>query len=184
MAANVSIEIDAKRLLANLEAYPKKTLRASIRSINRAAKSGKTAVSRVVAKDMGFKVGDVKKAISFSPATELQPRATLAASLKGIPLIKFKAKGPKPSRGKGPGVTYKKPDGGRGRAPHAFIATMPSGHEGVFQRKGSAGRLPIRQLYGPSIGSIFDKHKDVAFERAGEQFVKEMNHELDRIEGR
>src|SRR4030095_16410433 len=34
---------------------------------------------------------------------------------------------------------------------HAFIATMPGGgHRGVYERKGTA-RLPIRELYGPSV---------------------------------
>ena len=47
-------------------------------------------------------------------------------------------------------------DTGRGpkQIPGAFIATMKSGHRGVFARTGK-GRT-IRQLYGPSAGQLFE----------------------------
>lgn len=37
----------------------------------------------------------------------------------------------------------------RGSYKHAFIATVGSGHEGVFEREGKA-RLPINELFGPN----------------------------------
>jgi hypothetical protein len=52
------------------------------------------------------------------------------------------------------------------------------GHRGVFARKGSK-RLPIVELKGPSLPHVFVKHGAVGIERAQEQFVKELQHEVD-----
>jgi hypothetical protein len=48
--------------------------------------------------------------------------------------------------------------------PTAMIATMPSGHKGVFWRKkpgpapsGLVQRLPIGEIYGPSFPAVYDK---------------------------
>lgn len=38
----------------------------------------------------------------------------------------------------------------------AFIAVMPSGHRGVFKRVKKA-RLPIKELYGPSLADLVDE---------------------------
>jgi hypothetical protein len=38
----------------------------------------------------------------------------------------------------------------RGSYRHAFIASMSSGHSGVMRRVKGAGRLPIRELFGPN----------------------------------
>ena len=93
-----------------------------------------------------------------------------------LPLIDFKAKGPEPSRGRGRGVSYRLP-GGRKRAPHAFIATMPSGHRGVFQRRGSA-RSPVYQLHGPSLVRVFEKFLPLGAERGREALVKNLRSEI------
>jgi hypothetical protein len=81
-----------------------------------------------------------------------------------IPLIDFAARGPEPSRGRGRGVSYRLP-GGRSRDPHAFIATMPSGHRGVFKRTGKE-RNPIIQSHGPSLVNVFRNKLDFGAERA------------------
>lgn len=39
------------------------------------------------------------------------------------------------------------------RLKSAFIATMKSGHEGVFRRRGK-GRLPIRELWAPRLSNM------------------------------
>jgi len=81
-----------------------------------------------------------------------------------------------PSRGKGRGVTARL--GGRTkRYSNAFLATMASGHQGVFQRKTTA-RLPIKELFGPSIGHVFLKLIDIGKARAIEQFGKNLVAEL------
>lgn len=149
------------------------------RGINRTADSARTAVVRVIAAELGVKVSDVRAAVIVEKATAQNLEATFRASGRRIPLIDFKARGPEPSRGKGQGVTARLP-GGAGRYPHAFIATVGSGrHRGVFQRKGLAKRLPIVELRGPSIWQAFDKHRQVAVDRAQETLASNIAHELD-----
>jgi hypothetical protein len=156
-----------------------------MRSLNRAAASGRTAMARVISKDMRLKVGDVRDRIILREATtptdswwsgaRRQLSVTLYASAKRLPLILFRATGPEPSHGKGRGVSASL--GGRKRYPHAFIATMGSGHRGVFQRKG-LDRLPITELRGPSIAHVFKKYEQVGIDRTLEQLAKTLGHEL------
>jgi hypothetical protein len=162
---------------ADFAAFPLRSGRAMVRALNRAINSGRTVMVRAIAKDMGLKSTDVRNALRLAEASLAKPEARLAASLKQIPLIKFNARGPEPSRGKGRGVSYRLP-GGRGRIPSGFIATMRSGHRGVFTRKGS-GRLPIEEKFGPSIGHVFRKYRPQGLARAKEAFAKNFAHEME-----
>lgn len=98
-----------------------------------------------------------RSALAVSKARADRPQATLTALGYKPPLIHFAAKAT-PA-----GVTYRLPKG-RGPARHAFIATMRSGHRGVFRRRrhtgpvgpsGLAHRLPIDELRGPAIADVF-----------------------------
>lgn len=172
MAFSVQLRIeDSNRAMA---ALGEKAPLALMRAINRTASNARTAMTRVIAGDLGIKASIVRDRVKVSEAKRNHLGATLYASPKRIPLIQFKAKGPRPSRGRGRGVTAKI---GAGRYPHAFIARMTSGHEGVFQRRGKR-RLPITELHGPSIAVAFDKHRDVAEARASEMLLKNVQHEL------
>jgi len=114
------------------------------RALNRSIASAKTVMVREVSQDAGLTATDVRGRIfvrEASPPDRLV--AQLTASAKPIPLIDYRATGPEPSRGKGHGVRARL-KGGAGRYPRAFIATMRSGHRGVFERlnanKASASR--------------------------------------------
>lgn len=148
------------------------------RAINRSLGSGKTMVVRLIAEDLGIKVGDVRPYVREERATPVRLQASLFASAARIPLIKFNAKGREPSLGKPPGVRARV-KGGAGTYPHAFIATMPGGHRGVFVRKGAAKRFPIVELRGPSLWQVFQKHQAAAVARAEEQLFKNVQHELE-----
>ncbi len=181
--AELTVEMDAKAMLGAIDRAPAKAGRAIVRSVKRGTMAGKTLMARLVAKDMGFKVGDVKnQIISRDPrANDPVPTGELRASLKRIPLIKFRAQGPEPSRGQGRGVSHKV-QGGRKRLPEAFIATVGGQHKGVFMRRGTR-RLPIRELFGPSIGRVFVKHQKQVTDRAQEQVSKELKHNLQFLLG-
>lgn len=171
------IQFNADAALQTLRQYPGRTQRATMRALNRALTSGRATLARLVATDMGLKVGDVKEAIKVRQATATQLEIRLAASLKRIPLSAFNARGPMPSRGKGRGVTYRIGSGGRGRLESAFLARLSSGHLGVFKRVGTA-RLPIVELHGPSIGHVFDKHRAAGIAQMREVFETNLAHEL------
>ncbi len=77
---------------------------------------------------------------------------------------------------------------GRGRVASGFITTVASGaqraqgisHRGVFKRAEGAGRLPIRELLGPSLPHVFLQRRiaDARQALAAELFVKNMEHEV------
>jgi len=184
-----AIEID-------LRDYPARVTRATVRALNRAIGSGQSVMTKEIAADTGLKQKDVRDALVKREATASRPEASLAATLKRIMLIKFGAKGPTPTRGKGRGVTYRL-KGGKGRVESAFIATMKSGHTGVYRRAGAmqrgaagpsasarksagawSGNLPIIELKGPSIGQVFKKFRAAGLARALEVFQKNFDHEL------
>jgi hypothetical protein len=174
---NVTVKLDMRQFDAAIARLKDQAPRAVAAAVNRAATAAVTQLARDTARDMKLKVGTVKANIGArgqaSPAT---PSVTLTASAKPIPAIEFGARGPEPSRGRGRGVTAKLP--GR-RYPRAFIATMRSGHRGVFQRTGKA-RLPIRQLMGPSVWFVASKHAPAAARRAEQVMIERLRHEIQR----
>lgn len=130
-------------------------------ALTRAAMSGKTAMVKAIAEDLGTKQAAVKPYVWMTPATADNLVARIHPNThNGIPLIKLGATGPEPSRGKGR-IRVKL----AGTFTSAFIATMPSGHRGVFQRKGKA-RLPIQELRTSSISDVFRKVRPVGIARA------------------
>ncbi len=152
------------------------TPRAAVRALNRGIASARTSETQSIATDMGLKSKDVRAALTMKNASQSYMSASLSADMKRTPLIAFGAQGPVPSRGKGRGVTYKL-NGGKSTIPNAFIASMESGHRGVFARSGKK-RLPIRELFGPSIGHVFIKYRPEAIDRGQEAFMKSFDHEL------
>jgi len=177
METGITVQFDAQRAEAMLREQPKRTERAVMRSLNRAIASAKTLMASLVAKDMGLKVSVAKDAITLREATPARLEARIGASLKRLPLIKFNAKGPIPSRGQGRGVTYRIGARGRSRVETGFIATMRNGHQGVFRRLTKA-RLPIVELRGPSIGHVFDAHRTEVTEKAIATFNERLGHEM------
>jgi hypothetical protein len=176
------IVIQGANLVADeFERYPRRARMALVRALNRGGNAADTHMSRAVAKDLGLKVAVVKAAMRRRTASETDPAFTLSAGFKRIPLYAFGAKGPVPSRGKGKGVSYRMGAGNsRNRLPNAFIARMKSGHEGVFARVGRA-RLPIRELFGPSLGHVFAKYRAEAQARGLDVFGTTLDHELERM---
>jgi len=179
-------------VMAALQAMPSKVAKAAVRAMNRAITSSRTAMTREIARDTGLRSTAVRNAIPVRQATAAQPEAKISTSLRRIPLEKFRARGPEPSRGKGRGVSYRLPGGSGGRLPHAFLATMQSGHRGVFkrstekfmrdQRPGWKQKRPaIIELFGPSLGHVFEKHRPLGIQRLVEAFHTNFDHELSRL---
>jgi hypothetical protein len=166
----------------------KKAPIAQVRALNRAITSANVVMVRAIAGDLAVKQGVVKDRIKVEQATPDKLTARLYASAKRIPLIELGAKGPEPSRGRGRGVSVKGAGGNRRTIPNAFIATMRSGHRGVFQRvSGSSSRhgpapmrsqLPIRELFGPSIWKVFGKFETLGLERGREALLKNLQSEF------
>lgn len=178
----------------DLEGQPANVQRAFVRAAKRAIDSGRSVMVKLIAADTGLQHKVVREALTMRYPSLADPVAAMRARAKRIPLIDFKARGPVPSRGRGAGVTYRNPGGGRSNISNAFIATTRaqangSGgeHRGVFVRVSDPTRksrgawsenLPMKQLYGPSMGHVFSKFRPQGVARALEVFDKNFDHEL------
>lgn len=193
MSDAIRIRVDTKKWERTLEALGNKNAaRAGFRAVNRTMTSARSTVVKLVSSDMGLqqkRVRDKYITVVLQKDKGQAPGGALYATTARVPLIDFKAKGPTPSRGRGRGVTARLPTGA-GRYPTAFIATMKSGHTGVFQRVGTSARrsagarannLPIAQLHGPSTYQAFQKHAPEAERRALEVLDKNWQHEVDYL---
>lgn len=187
--ADVALRLDIAKTLRSLSALRDRAPVAVARALNRAAGSTRTMMVRHVAADVGIKASDVRKVMHLQEARPSQGDkmvARLSISGKRIPLIAFGARGPEPSRGRGRGVSARL-KGGRNRYPHAFIATMRSGHRGVFQRVTGArrhglpphrGQLPIHELKGPSLPKVFEKYVADGLKRGEAALLTNLRHEM------
>lgn len=154
-------------------------------AINRALRRTSTTVraymAREVGSDLGLRIGRVKDEIKIA-VDDLHLDATLTITGRRIPLIEFKARGPEPSRGKGTGVSYRI-GANSGRIRRGFIATMRTGHRGVFERADKAGRpllprLPIQEKFGPSLPHVFGKKTPAGLKFGAEVLLKNLEREF------
>jgi hypothetical protein len=177
-----------RRLLEIGQDAPK----AATRAVNKTVTGLKTAATRLVGRELGVTrvtlVGTKEKRTDFftvTKATYTNQVGVLGVSTRRLPLILFSA------RETSTGVTYRLP-GGRGHLPGAFLATMQSGHTGVYRRarpsvRQSAGRpgtsfnLPIDEAFGPSPGAVIRRH-ETEMQQLGQTLLeKNMAHEIDWI---
>jgi hypothetical protein len=178
VSATITVSLNTADVARAITALKGRARPAIARALNRSAASAKTLMVSLISTDMGMKVSDVRGLVTVQNATAENLEATFRASPTRVPLYDFRAKGRYPSLGRGNGVTARLP-GGAGRYPNAFIAKMPTGHMGVFQRRTGARRLPIYELRGPSIWQAFINRQDQGVARAEEQLAKNLPHELE-----
>lgn len=179
-----SVRIDTREWERALKALGgKNAMKAGVRAVNRTAKNAKTAMVRVVATDMALQQKMVRdRIVATSAKTSGPPSAYLFADQKRVPLINFKAR-----QTKRRGVTYRLP-GGAGSLPNAFIATMKTGHEGVYERNSAirsrkglrrgSPALGIHEKFGPSIAQSFTTNQKVAETRAIEMLSTNFANEV------
>jgi hypothetical protein len=194
---NVNVKVDIERALRKFDLVRDDATRAIPRALNRTLTTAQAQAAReIVDAGYGLKVGAIKKSLDLTRATPNRLTAILRATGRPIPLINYGA------RQTAAGVTVNVLHG-RKLIPGAFIATMPSGHEGVFVRVGSSARLPggvsagkaqrsprgaggkkhglpIRELYGPSIPKAFGNRvvRDALTQAVKERFPTALDQEL------
>lgn len=183
------MRLDTSDLKAAVAAMGAKFPQGMRRALKKTEVAVRTEMSRLVAAETGLPVRRVKDEIKSSND---DVSVTLKVRGHRVPLIDFKARGPEPSRGKGRGVSYTL-QGERRRLSRAFIATMPSGHRGVFERTGQFGRVPkngkrtgrslerISEKYGPSIAVVFDKFAEQGAAKGSEALKKNVQSQIDLL---
>lgn len=172
--ASVTLQLNIKETERALRRLRERAHPAIARALNRANLAARTRMTQLIAGDTRMKSADIKEALLMRDATPVSLKTELVATRKRIRLINLDARGPEPSRGRGRGVTARTRTG---RYPNAFIATMPSGHRGVFTRTGR-GRLPIAELHGPSLGHVFEKFAGQVMTHGLESLAKNLRSEL------
>lgn len=166
MPIGFTISADLKSVELALVRVKNGVPRAATRAINRTLTTVNAAAAREIAADIGgVPVSEVKKALLITRARFTTLRGLITITGRRIPLSALRPSGPEPSRGLGQGVSYSL-GGSRRRIREAFLATLKSGHRGVFRRvlpsvRRSAGawskNLPILELFGPSIPRVAGK---------------------------
>ena len=161
-APPVSITVNAEAYVNSLQSIQKPQLdRIVALALVDTAKSAQSKAASLIAKRTGLKVGTVKPRIFYDHVAPGDYEVAVRSSRKAIPLIEF------PTRQVATGVSTRA-WGKQQIIQHAFIATMKSGHTGVFRRH-TKSRLPIEELWGPTIyGTFKTKEVQVGYQRHDE----------------
>jgi len=147
MPADIEIQLDKAqmaRAMALLAAIPKGYKTAASRAINETETSTRYEAIKKITEATGMQSSHARKGFLLSKAKYGRLWAMLSVTYEKRPLIGFGARQVKH------GVKVAEGHGERTLIPRAFIATMPSGHKGVFKRI-CKSRLPIVELMGPSV---------------------------------
>lgn len=158
MPVTVDVRGSMNSIIADLDRKKRDIAQlATVRALNKVADQAKTAASREI-RAAGYKIkaSEIKKGLSVTRATTGVLTAKVRATGRPIPLINYGAR--QVSNGVSVDVLH-----GRKVIAGAFIATMPSGHKGVYVRVGKQHKrvvkngktmwsgLPIKELFGPNV---------------------------------
>jgi len=173
---DMDVRADFKQVERMLSVVQKKAIpKAGSRALNKVVKVAEKTAAKGLADDIGIVQKESRKHLRINRARWTELQASIVATGRRLPLMALKAKQVKK------GVTYRKQGGGRGRVQSAFIATMRSGHKGVFKRQGKQ-RRPIQELFGPSIPHVFvkDKISRALLTTTRARWPKLFQHEINR----
>lgn len=175
------LSIPAKVLEKELREDAKKLKKAGVRALNKTATQSRNFAQRETRKVINIKASKIKKAYAVVRAkiNQPEPHAEINVRYTTLPVIEYN--GVRQTR-KGVSVKMRK-DKGRKLFKGAFIQKMPSGHRGVFRRK-SKRRLPIRQLRGPSVHSVFVEKLSIIEKKSSEILDRVYTSELNFIFGK
>ncbi len=167
------VELNTDEVIADLERLGEKLSgQVMARVLNRTSTTVKTAMSRMVRQELNLRAKDINALVRVQRASRQSHVVTITVLGRSVPLIDYAA------RQTARGVTVKvKRQGGRKLVEGAFIATMRSGHRGVFKRKG-ARRLPIRELFSTAVVQYLDD--DEVIGQLGQVARDAFENHLDR----
>jgi len=148
--ATFTIEVNSRDFQRTLSQLQKPKLDEVVaKALADTAKSAKVKAAAVIARRTGLKSAVVKERIFYDRVDPGEYEVQVKSSRRPIALIEF------PVMQTATGVSTRA-WGKVTLIKHAFIAKMKSGHTGVFRRVGKS-RLPIEQMWGPTIGGTFAK---------------------------
>jgi Prophage minor tail protein Z (GPZ) len=172
----IKIDMNNKKVLQHLTALRGAHTNVKVRSLNRIAKSARTAASADIRKRVNIKKKDLDSKIVFHGAKFDKPVARLTTRSKSKGVALFKYGGRKGTKRRGASFMVKK--GHRSYIPRGFVATVKSSkggpHTNIFVRVGKS-RLPIKQKFGPSVAKLMGSKriKRVIDKHIGKNWIKE-----------
>lgn len=203
LVAKIQLGSQQIQVLTDIEALKKQVkrfskggiTRAQFRALNRSANKAKTFTSRLLSKDFNIKVSALKPFLFVSPrASARNSTVAIRGASKRLPIYNF-AKGAK--RQGALGVRFNSGGGAKVHS-HTFIATMPSGHTGIFIRKTvkrykrdvrispTTGKryltqLAIRELTYPSVAHMITNkgRATQVFESFVNDYPRQLHAQLD-----
>ncbi len=170
----LNLQISATPLLQQwLDHVSEPALRiAVVRALNKTARWLRTQVARDTAKSLAVPVNALKPGLVLLHANRQQLQSGVAlANNAGV--IKGSALGNPRQTLKGVKVAHR-------FWGHAFLATMPSGHRGVFKRRGTAS-LPIQEIQLVTTGRMAKVMEHLADDAAMQYFETLLVRELSYL---
>jgi hypothetical protein len=172
------ITLDTSELDAHIEQFRwvAQELPAAVsRALNRAGDAATTAIGRELAAETGAHVHDVRDGMEQYPSSPDDLIYTISVSGEFMPLSEFDPH--QTQRG-----ISARPWGERRLFPSTF--EIPAAPDHVFARVG-AERLPIRELWGPSLAREAERGvvEQVARDTVQEVFPRRLAHEVSRLLG-
>lgn len=180
-------EVQLKNVRDSLLHIPGAADKAIARAINKAAEKARTEGIKAICGEYAIKPSDVRKTIHIVRARPGNLSAQIISTGGPIPLIKFHVTPRKPPA-KGTKVKDREvviagvKFGNAVSMPHSFIATMESGHTGVFSRKGT-GRNSIEERYSPAVPQMLGNKAvlEIIEEQALKRLDKELRHQISYL---
>ena len=129
------------------------------RALNKTAVSARVRLANRAQQAYTVKTGGFKKDMDIKKANSGNLVAEIRSEGKPLKIVKFKYSGSKSSGAKADITRSGLKALIKGNI-KAFVATMNSGHNGIFQREGQA-RLPIKELYSNSVPKMIGSEKRV-----------------------
>jgi hypothetical protein len=177
----IDIRTNAREVVLELQRLGEEfTEKACARALNRTATTVRAEAARRIGQVYNIKSSAAKDHMVIFRAHRKRLVAAIVARGRPIPILQFDARQTRA------GVTVRIKRGARKRIPEGFIATMRSGHRGVFirQRAGGerAGRLPIEEIFSLSLPRAFtaravmDTIARIAVTRSAEVLAQELRY--------
>ena len=198
------IKADIKRLKRQLRAFQVGIPRAYRNALNTSATAAKKEALRILSKKFAIKQKDLRKFLTVDPrANPKYLDVALRGRSKRLSIYKYS----RTTARQGTRGAIFNSGSGQKTHPNTFIATMQSGHTGIFVRKTArrtkkvynvsptTGRrylthLPIRELTYPSVASMI-VNKDTAPKIVGAfnaamriNYVKKLNDQVEKAKAR
>jgi len=147
-------------------------------AINRTLTTGRSNLVKRVRQEIKISASDFRDAISLKKSSFSNLSGSIRLSRKRMPLSRFS-----PVQEPAGASVLVRMGAGRQVLKHTFLATMKSGHLGVFERIG-AKRLPIRERYGPTIVGVVGNMPGLLAEETAKLdvvFAKNLSSQIDRL---